>query len=100
MIMVKNRAVIIPVIEYRIIMATAVLGDGPNGFELWLLLFDPSLLPPPPPVPFTAEDEATALMEAYICPSGFVFGELTLSSNCVVSARLLVVYIHENDPVK
>jgi hypothetical protein len=51
MMITKKSAVIMPVIEYRMIMATAVLGDGPNGFEFSLLFDDPPF--PPPPVPFT-----------------------------------------------
>jgi hypothetical protein len=51
MMITKKSAVIMPVIEYKMIMATAVLGDGPNGFDLSLLFGDPPC--PPLPVPFT-----------------------------------------------
>lgn len=42
----RNSAVMIPVIEYRMIMATAVLGEGPSGFwPLLVLLLDDVPLP-------------------------------------------------------
>lgn len=64
-----NRAVIIPVIEYRIIIATAVVGEGPPK--------NPLPLKPPP-----APEEPLSLEKEFRSGSIFVIpGLLSLSCN-------------------
>ena len=63
--MIRKRAVIMPVMLYRIIMATAVDGEGPRGLLLVLLSeFEAELFEPVEPVVLCE------IVAKYICEFG------------------------------